>query len=144
MASDYEVGYGKPPKTNQFPKGQSGNPEGRPKHTRNLKTDLLEELNEEIPIRDGTRIKHVTKQRALVRTLMVKALKGDIRSATTLVNMTYRLVDLDDPASQAPQPLSAEEREVLVALEARLIQKATGPTPSTSPHTESHTEGGDS
>ena len=67
MASDYDVGYGKPPKTNQFPKGQSGNPEGRPKHTRNLKTDLLEELNEEIPIRDGTRIKHVTKQRALVR-----------------------------------------------------------------------------
>jgi Family of unknown function (DUF5681) len=28
---DYEVGYGKPPKTSQFKKGESGNPSGRPK-----------------------------------------------------------------------------------------------------------------
>jgi hypothetical protein len=26
---DYKVGYGKPPKATQFPKGQSGNPRGR-------------------------------------------------------------------------------------------------------------------
>ena len=31
MSDDYEVGYGKPPKAHRFPKGQSGNPAGRPK-----------------------------------------------------------------------------------------------------------------
>jgi hypothetical protein len=30
MSDDYEVGYGKPPKGNQFPKGVSGNLKGRP------------------------------------------------------------------------------------------------------------------
>ena len=28
--TDYEVGYGKPPKHTQFKRGQSGNPNGRP------------------------------------------------------------------------------------------------------------------
>jgi hypothetical protein len=30
---NYEIGYGKPPKSNQFVKGRSGNPKGRPKKT---------------------------------------------------------------------------------------------------------------
>jgi Family of unknown function (DUF5681) len=29
--ADYDVGYGKPPKTTQFQPGQSGNRRGRPK-----------------------------------------------------------------------------------------------------------------
>src|SRR5258707_1115486 len=30
-ADQHEIGYGKPPKHSQFPKGKSGNPGGRPK-----------------------------------------------------------------------------------------------------------------
>jgi hypothetical protein len=53
--SEYEVGYGKPPKSTRFQPGQSGNPRGRPKGTKNLKTDLIEELHETIEIREGNR-----------------------------------------------------------------------------------------
>ena len=42
------VGYKRPPKHTQFKPGQSGNPRGRGKNTRNFKTDLVEELREQI------------------------------------------------------------------------------------------------
>jgi hypothetical protein len=42
-SGDYQVGYGKPPKHTQFKPGKSGNPQGRPKGTKNLKTDLIAE-----------------------------------------------------------------------------------------------------
>ena len=44
---EYDVGYKKPPKRTQFKPGQSGNPRGRPKGTKNLKTDLAEALGPE-------------------------------------------------------------------------------------------------
>lgn len=37
-AADYEVGYGRPPVATRFKAGQSGNPSGRAKGTRNLTT----------------------------------------------------------------------------------------------------------
>lgn len=40
-----EIGHGKPPKATQFKKGQSGNPGGKKKGTRNTKT-LIRELLE--------------------------------------------------------------------------------------------------
>ncbi len=39
----YEVGYGKPPAASRFKKGQSGNPKGRPKVTKNV-SNMLEEV----------------------------------------------------------------------------------------------------
>jgi hypothetical protein len=39
---DYAVGYGKPPVETRFQKGQSGNPEGRPRGTKKLVTLLAE------------------------------------------------------------------------------------------------------
>ena len=82
--SDYEVGYGKPPRRTRFKPGRSGNPRGRPKGTKNLKTDLSEELAEKILVREGETSRSVSKQRALVKTLMSKSLKGEPRSASLL------------------------------------------------------------
>ena len=40
----HAVGFGKPPMHTRFKPGQSGNPRGRPKHSRNLKTIIQEVL----------------------------------------------------------------------------------------------------
>ena len=55
MSDEYEVGHGKPPKHTQFKPGESGNPKGRPKGTKNLATDLSEELAEMIVVNEGGR-----------------------------------------------------------------------------------------
>ena len=77
----YEVGYCRPPQHTRFKPGHSGNPKGRPKGTKNLKTDLMEELAERINVSEGGKPKKLSKQRALVKSLTAKAIKGDARAS---------------------------------------------------------------
>ena len=120
MSKDYQVGYAKPPKHTQFKKGQSGNPSGRPEGTKNLKTDLAEELAEQILIREGDRALTVSKQRAMVKSLLNKALKGDVRAATAVLGMMSRLLDTAGMSEAGETPLSADEGEVWALLKERL------------------------
>ena len=47
------VGYKNPPEHTRWKKGQSGNPTGRARGQRNLKTDLAAELSESDQISEG-------------------------------------------------------------------------------------------
>jgi hypothetical protein len=86
-----ETGYGKPPKKYQFKKGQSGNPRGRPKKTRNLlekESSVLfqQELNRKLTATgpDGQRVT-MTFLQAHYRNMCNRAMKGD-RYAQKWVN----------------------------------------------------------
>jgi hypothetical protein len=89
----YAVGYGKPPQHTQFKPGQSGNKTGRSKRAHAFKTLVLEELDERIAVREGTREKTITKQRALIKAMVAKAIKGDMRAASLLLTMVIPLQD---------------------------------------------------
>jgi hypothetical protein len=75
---DYEVGYGRPPKSGQFQKGQSGNPKGRPKGAKGFKASLKRELASEITVREGNRVIRIAKHEAAAKRLVEKALNGDL------------------------------------------------------------------
>ena len=90
--SNYEVGYRKPPRATQFKKGRSGNPRGRPKGALNLATDLAAELSEKVTVREDGRSRPISKQRALIKSLMAKALKGDTRAVAAVLALHARVV----------------------------------------------------
>ena len=117
----YEVEYQRPPERTQFKKGESGNPRGRPKSAKNLKTDLEEELRERIVAREGERTVKISKQRAVIKTLLARTVKGDARAGATLLNLIFRVLDPAGDVAETAAPLSAEEREVLSDVEARFL-----------------------
>jgi hypothetical protein len=73
---DYEVGYGRPPKSNQFTKGQSGNPRGRPKSRLSASEALSRELDEKICVREGGKTLRVSKRYAAIKRLVADAMAG--------------------------------------------------------------------
>ncbi len=98
---DYKVGYGKPPKSTRFRKGQSGNPRGRPKGARGFKTDLRAELSEKIRVIENGRTHWLTKQRVIIKTLIAQAAKGDTRSIAKVVDLELLLFGAEGDQSAA-------------------------------------------
>lgn len=124
--TDYAVGYGRPPQHTRFKPGQSGNRRGRPKGTVNLKTDLVEELGEKVLIREGEKSRPVSKQRAVVKALVSRTLKGDARAASLLMSMMLRLLDTGEGAPEVTVPLQDDERAILEAFEQRIRRSGEG------------------
>jgi len=91
------VGYGKPPLRTKFKKGKSGNPRGRPKGSRNIKTLFKEKLEEKITVTENGRRKVISKQEALVAVVINKALGGDLRS----VNLLMPILDGNEVSAES-------------------------------------------
>jgi hypothetical protein len=71
--SDHSVGYSKPPRHTQFRKGQSGNPKGRRRGSKNFATVLLNSAHEPVTVNEGGRRKRITKLEAMSKQLANKA-----------------------------------------------------------------------
>lgn len=111
--NDYEVGYKKPPAHTRFKSGQSGNPKGRKKGSTNLKTDLELELARLISVREGDREIRMPAQRALLRSLMVHALRGNKHAISALLGLMARLTGFEEEAANVSGPLSPKDDEIL-------------------------------
>jgi hypothetical protein len=113
MSDDYETGYAKPPKHGQFKKGQSGNPKGRSKGAKNLKTALEQELKAKVTLKEGGKIKTVSKTEALAKSIVNKAIGGDPRAAQLATTLIKELLPMNDVDGAGVPALSEEDRAVL-------------------------------
>ncbi len=71
--ADYDVGYGKPPKAHQFPKGTSGNPAGAP--SKRKRVDVAAILNEPLVVKASGVSQKMPAFEVGVRRLIERGLK---------------------------------------------------------------------
>jgi len=111
------VGYGRPPIVSQFKPGASGNPNGRPKKSRNLKTIIRNALTANVLVREGERKRSVSKLEGIVLRQLESALKGNDKAALATLKMAAQvgLLDVGEIELETP-PLSAGEQQIIAEL----------------------------
>lgn len=131
MSKRYEVGYGKPPKATRFRKGQSGNPAGRKKGSKNVSTQvatLIESaLAEKVVVNINGKRRTVSKLEAACIQQANRAAGGDAKSMKLLLDLHIgaepRSRAATDSAIEAVTPEARREMDkgLLDALRAELI-----------------------
>jgi hypothetical protein len=122
----YEVGYGKPPIHSQFRPGQSGNPAGRRKGVRNLRTDVKRMLATPVKVKEGGRTRTRSTQEAALMFLREKVFKDNTRALDRFLELAVRFND--DAAEVGPaQPLPADDQAILAAYVAEGVAAGTSP-----------------
>ena len=84
---DYKVGYKHPPLQSRFQKGVSGNPSGRAKGLKLSASVVAEELGQMIEVTEQGQRRRVTKMRALIKTLIARALSADPKAIALLLRL---------------------------------------------------------
>jgi hypothetical protein len=108
----YTVGYGKPPRHSRFKPGQTGNPKGRPKGSRNrvppeyednrLRAVISDEANRLITIQEPNGMKtKIPAMRAVMRSIAVNAMKGHPRAQQLFTDLVGHNEHLDQQERQA-------------------------------------------
>ena len=100
----YEIGYRRPPQQSRFTPGKSGNPNGRPKGSRNFMTLLDQELAAPIVVNENGKKKKISRMQAMTKRLVTGALQGDQKALLTLVEILRRTgrFDQTDVATLLP------------------------------------------
>ena len=109
---DYKVGYKRPPAAHRFQPGESGNPAGRPKGRRNLRSLVREVANTEIEVTSGARKRKMTMAEAIVHSQFKAALQGNTRAGAIVLQLLQCHLEGDTSSSQDPQ-LAEREREMV-------------------------------
>ena len=116
-----EVGYGNPPKHSQFKKGQSGNPKGRPKGSKNklggnlgkFNELLMNDANQTINATENGKAVTMTIAQTAIKSLGRKAAKGDTASARLYLSLIQEAErsDIDINENAVSNAVAYKKRE---------------------------------
>jgi Family of unknown function (DUF5681) len=102
----YKTGFGRPPKHTQFRKGQSGNPLGRPKGSKNFRALFDKVCEEMVTVNGASGQRNMAKLSAGLTQLVNKAANGDLKAIRMLIQWKKEVEDL---APILPTPIFVRE-----------------------------------
>lgn len=106
-----KVGYKRPPTETRFRKGQSGNPRGRPKGAKGFAAELQQELDEIIPVKEGSRERRLSKRRVIIKRMVEAALKGDPKAIQAIARAEPK--PDDQLTEQTSDDLTRSDQQIL-------------------------------
>jgi len=109
--TDYEVGYGKPPKSGQFKPGQSGNPKGGAKAPPAVEDLIASQAGKLVSVTVDGSSKSLPQLQVVVAALYRKAMSGDIKAAQVIF-AGLQVAQAKGSSSEDP-PLSSMELSLL-------------------------------
>ncbi len=121
------VGYGRPPNATSWKKGQSGNPKGKPKGCKSLKTIMTQWANGKVIVKMNGHAKTLSNMEEQIERLNVMALNGDLKAMALLLQLAKQFVPEDVDAAGAAR-LSPGDVAILQnrAAYMALVEEITG------------------
>ena len=110
--SDYEVGYGRPPRETRFQPGQSGNPTGYRKGSKPIRERLRELMNSKVTVTEHGRTRRVSRLDVMLRQLANDAMRGDQRALKLLMEFVHRYGS-EAEGTVRPEEITSEDLEIL-------------------------------
>ena len=123
MRPDYAVGYAKPPRHTRFQKGKSGNPQGRPKGSKNLTTLLGEALSEPVIVAENGGRRKITMREAIIKQLVKRSATADLRAIKILLDMVRDIEGQTEPASAETRVFTEADEKVIEQLRTRFSKE---------------------
>jgi hypothetical protein len=110
--SIYQVGYGKPPKANQFRKGRTGNPRAKKRGEENLISAFKRIVSKRVKINGGEKVRTITLAEAVILKNLNAAMQKDSFAMSNIFRLAEdagEFVDFTD-AKQVGRPIAVPEK----------------------------------
>jgi hypothetical protein len=108
----YEVGYGKPPRANQFRKGRTGNPRGKRQGEENTISAFKRIVSKRVKINDGEKVRTTTLAEAVILKNYNAAVQKDPFAMSNIFRLAEdagEFVDFTE-AKQVGRPVAVPEK----------------------------------
>jgi Family of unknown function (DUF5681) len=111
-ASDYVVGYRRPPRATRFTAGKSGNLKGRPKGSRSVGAVLQDIIRQKIAVTENGKTRRIPALEVMLRRLANDAMRSDPKAIKLLLSLVDRYGDSPEAALRLGDVL-ADDRVIL-------------------------------